>query len=112
VSPAPRGRAAARARARSICAASPRTPVSRSICRSSTSISISRIRGRDEIALEPDEEAFTGGSVVYASPGLRLHLPRGGAAVYALVQVPVYQRVNALQLTADANYVAGVQTRF
>ena len=69
-----------------------------------------RIRGRDRIDDEPEEEAFTGGTFVYASPGVRFSLSR--AAVYALVQIPLYQRVNALQLTSRANYLIGVQTRF
>jgi hypothetical protein len=69
-----------------------------------------RVRRRDRIRDEPGEEAFTGGMSVYASPGFRLSLNR--AAVYAIVQIPVYQRVNALQLTSKANYVIGLQTSF
>ncbi|HJQ35909.1 MAG TPA: hypothetical protein VKB93_02090 [Thermoanaerobaculia bacterium] len=69
-----------------------------------------RIRQRDRIDGEPEEEAFTGSTFVYASPGLRFSLAR--AAVYALVQLPLYQRVNALQLTSKTNYVFGLQTRF
>jgi hypothetical protein len=70
-----------------------------------------RIRQRDTITAEPDEEAFTGGTYLYASPGLRWSLANR-AALYAIVQFPLYQKVNALQLTADHNYVVGVQTRF
>jgi hypothetical protein len=70
----------------------------------------SRIRARDEIADEPEEAAFTGGTYVYASPGLRVPVGRG--ALYGLVQLPLYQRVNAIQLTSDANFVVGLQTRF
>lgn len=71
----------------------------------------SRFRAKDRIDESASEEEFTGGTFVYASPGARLRL--GSAmAVYALVQLPVYQDVNALQLTSDANYVVGVQTRF
>jgi len=70
-----------------------------------------RIRSRDDIEEEPEEEPFTGGSFVYVSPGLRV--PVGArAAIYALVQIPVHQDVNAIQLTSDANYVLGIQTRF
>jgi hypothetical protein len=69
-----------------------------------------RIRERDRIDAEPEEEAFTGGTFVYGSPGVRFSLAH--AAIYALVQIPVYQRVNALQLTSKTNYVFGVQTRF
>ncbi|HEX2834090.1 MAG TPA: hypothetical protein VHW00_13845 [Thermoanaerobaculia bacterium] len=70
----------------------------------------SRFRGKDTIEEEPEEGAFTGGTYVYASPGVRVPLGRG--AVYALVQLPLYRDVNAIQLTSDANYIAGFQTRF
>jgi hypothetical protein len=69
-----------------------------------------RIRDRDRIDDEPEEEQFTGGTFVYASPGLRFSLSR--AAVYALVQLPIYQHVDAVQVTSNANYVIGLQTRF
>ena len=70
-----------------------------------------RVRAKDDIGDEPEEEPFTGGSFVYVSPGLRV--PVGArAAAYALVQIPVYQDVNAIQLTSDVNYVLGIQTRF
>jgi hypothetical protein len=69
-----------------------------------------RIRKRDEIEDEPEEEPFTGGTYVYASPGLRFSL--GRTAVYTLVQFPIYERVNKIQLTSKQNYVIGLQTRF
>jgi hypothetical protein len=69
-----------------------------------------RIRKRDQIDDEPEEEPFTGGTFVYASPGLRFSL--GRTAVYTLVQFPIYERVNRIQLTSKENYVIGVQTRF
>lgn len=68
-----------------------------------------RIRERDRAA-DPEEAELTGGTFVYASPGLRWSL--GGASLYVLAQLPVYQRVNAIQLTSRTNWVAGVQTRF
>ena len=42
---------------------------------------------------------------------MRVGLP-GGIAAYWLVQIPVYQRVNGIQLTAGYNLVGGVQARF
>ncbi|HSP16077.1 MAG TPA: hypothetical protein VLV78_15130 [Thermoanaerobaculia bacterium] len=71
-----------------------------------------RIRAKDQIVRgEPNEDtAFTGGTVVYASPGIRYDVR--GAGLYAIVQVPVYQRVNELQLTSRANVIVGVQHRF
>lgn len=68
-----------------------------------------RFRQRDRAA-DPDEAQLTGGRYVYASPGVRVSY--GGSAIYALVQLPIIQKVNAIQLTADVNYVAGVQKRF
>ena len=70
-----------------------------------------RVRGRDrnpelDGALDP----FTGSSAVFVSPGLRFSFDR--AAVYGLVQVPVVQRVNGLQLTSDRNWIGGIQVRF
>jgi hypothetical protein len=70
----------------------------------------SRWRAKDRID-EPGESDFTGGTAVYASPGLRV-TAGGRGAMYALVQIPVYQRVNAIQLTSRRNFVVGVQTRF
>ncbi len=66
----------------------------------------SRFRARDS----GEDAEFTGGTFVYASPGIRFSTGRG--AVYALVQLPVYQDVRGIQLTSGANYIAGVQTRF
>ncbi len=71
----------------------------------------SRFRAKDRIEEEPEEEAFTGGTYVYASPGLRFSFGNRAAA-YALVQLPLYQHVNGIQLTSNANYVVGLQTRF
>jgi len=67
-----------------------------------------RIRERDHG--DPEETGMTGGTFAYASPGLRWSFR--GAALYAIVQLPLYQKVNALQLTSNSNYVIGVQTRF
>jgi len=81
-----------------------------------------RIREKDEIDDQAEEarthadaeplpeEDLTGGTYVYVSPGLKFSL--GSSAVYALVQLPVYQDVNGIQLTSSVNYLAGVQTRF
>ncbi len=70
----------------------------------------SRFRDKDTIGDEPEEAAFTGGTYVFASPGVRVPLRRG--ALYGIVQLPLYQDVNAIQLTSDANYIVGIQTRF
>jgi hypothetical protein len=68
-----------------------------------------RLRGRDE-SLDPEDHALSGGRFVFLSPGVRWSA--GRAAWYALVQLPIYQRVNGIQLTARRNVISGVQMRF
>jgi len=71
-----------------------------------------RFRAHDRTVngeFDPDT-LFTGGTYVYASPGIRVDTH--GMGVYALVQIPLYQKVNLLQLTSRANVVVGVQHRF
>ena len=68
-----------------------------------------RVRARDRME-DPEESELSGGRSLYASPGLRVSYR--GSAFYAIAQLPLYQRVNAIQLTSKANYVVGVQTRF
>lgn len=69
-----------------------------------------RRKSRDFSPEENGLDPFTGGTFVYASPGVRFSGGRG--AVYALVQLPLYRDVNGIQLTSDRNYVIGAQTRF
>jgi hypothetical protein len=59
---------------------------------------------------DPEKAELSGGRALYASPGARVSYR--GAAFYAIAQLPLYQRVNAIQLTSDANYMLGVQTNF
>ena len=68
-------------------------------------------RGKDDAGDTGEDPANTGRTSVYVSPGLRVGLP-GGLGAYWLVQIPVYQRVNGIQLTSDYNLVTGVQARF
>ena len=68
-------------------------------------------RGKDDVGDTDEDRDHTGRSEVYVSPGLRVGLP-GGIAAYWLVQIPVYQRVNGIQLTAGYNLVGGIQARF
>jgi hypothetical protein len=70
-----------------------------------------RRSSRDGVGSTEENPALTGGTYVYVSPGIRLLLRRGVSG-YAYVQLPVYQNVNGLQLTARANYLAGIQQRF
>jgi len=68
-------------------------------------------RDRDAVGNTDEDPSHTGRTSIYLSPGVRVGLP-GGIAAYWLVQIPVYQRVNGIQLTAGYNLVGGVQARF
>lgn len=68
-----------------------------------------RVRASDRLD-DPEDAAMSGGRALFVSPGLRY--THRGSAIYAIVQLPLYQRVNVVQLTSDRNYVLGVQTRF
>lgn len=69
----------------------------------------SRVQEKDR-GPDPRETAFTGGTHIYASPGLRFAVR--GVGAYAIVQLPLYQRVNELQLTSRTNVIIGLQHRF
>ena len=57
---------------------------------------------------EPDD---TGGTFVHLSPGINVALSEK-TQLYGFVQVPLYQRVNGVQLTADWSVAAGLSHRF
>ena len=66
-------------------------------------------RGRDSGAnAEPDD---SGGKFWFLSPGFSYALTRE-AVVYAYYQVPIYQHVNGVQLTARGASAIGVSVRF
>jgi hypothetical protein len=67
------------------------------------------VRGRDRGAeAEPED---SGQRAVFVSPGISWNASPE-AQLYAFVQVPVYQSVNGVQLTADWSALAGVSFRF
>ena len=68
-------------------------------------------RGKDSVGDTGEDPNHTGRTSIYLSPGVRVGLP-GGIAAYWVVQVPVYQRVNGIQLTSDYNLLGGIQARF
>ena len=68
-------------------------------------------RDRDDVGNTDEDPSHTGRTSIYLSPGLRVGLP-GGIAAYGLVQLPVYQRVNGIQLSSKYNFVGGFQARF
>jgi hypothetical protein len=57
------------------------------------------------------ETADSGGDALFVSPGLS-HALTGGLQAYGFLQLPLYQYVNGVQLTADWAVVAGVSARF
>jgi hypothetical protein len=64
-----------------------------------------RDRGSDA---EPEDSGLTSLSI---SPGLSIPIT-SGTRLYTVVQLPVYQHVNGVQLTYDAAWVAGVAVSF
>ncbi|MBI3575835.1 MAG: hypothetical protein HY083_09320, partial [Gammaproteobacteria bacterium] len=57
------------------------------------------------------EPRDSGGSFLWLSPGLSYTLTRA-AKVYGFVQLPLYQRVNGIQLTAGWSAAAGASWHF
>jgi hypothetical protein len=66
-----------------------------------------RVRAKDGVGNFDAEAGNTGGTALYLSPGLKFsvgpHL-----SLYGLFQVPVYQRVNGIQVVSDSNLYFGV----
>lgn len=69
-----------------------------------------RVKAKDDVGDTDAEAGNTGGTWAYLSPGLRVG--GGGTYVYGLVQIPVYQRVNGIQLVSDTNLFVGVTHAF
>ncbi len=70
-----------------------------------------RVRAKDDVGLTDAEPGNTGGSWVYLSPGFRIS-PRGGTALYGGVQLPVYRRINGINIVSDRNFYAGLTRAF
>lgn len=60
---------------------------------------------------EEAEPETSGGTFAWLSPGLSYALTRS-TQLYAFMQLPVYQRVNGVQLTADYAAAAGIHWKF
>jgi hypothetical protein len=69
-----------------------------------------RVNREDSKGETGEEVAKTGGTYVFLSPGLQAQW--NDWTLSALVQVPVYQRVQRIQLAAPYSLVAGVTRRF
>ena len=66
-----------------------------------------RVRGKDSVGSTDVDEENTGGTVAYVTPGIRAAMgPK--AWLYGMVQLPVYQRVNGIQIVSDMNLYGGV----
>jgi hypothetical protein len=70
-----------------------------------------RVRRKDQPGDTPEDVSFTGGEFIHLSPGARWHWG-GGLSTYVYLQLPVYQRVNREQLTADRAWVFGATWEF
>jgi hypothetical protein len=66
-----------------------------------------RVRGKDNVGNTDVNEENTGGTTAYVTPGFRLAMGRQ-AWVYGMVQFPVYQNVNGIQIVSEANWFGGV----
>jgi hypothetical protein len=67
-----------------------------------------RLRAKDDAGdAEDEEEANTGGAAVYATPGIRFDAVPG-FSIYGLAQIPIYERVNGIQVVAESNLVLGI----
>ncbi len=67
-----------------------------------------RVRAKDDVGdAEEEDAANTGGAALYLTPGLRVD-PISDLSLYGLVQIPVWERVNGIQIVAKTNLIIGV----
>lgn len=67
------------------------------------------VKGRDRGT--EGEPADSGGSFIWLSPGVG-YAAKQSLQLYGFVQLPMYQRVNGVQLTADWSATVGISLRF
>jgi hypothetical protein len=65
------------------------------------------IRAKDGVGSTDEEAGSTGRTSWFLSPGLRVTVAPE-TSIYGLYQLPLYQRVNGIQLTAKANLYVGI----
>ena len=70
----------------------------------------SRWRRKDDVGRTDGEADHTGGTAVYATPGLRVGM--SAVALYGYVQTRLYERVNGIQITAPVHLVLGTNYSF
>jgi hypothetical protein len=66
-----------------------------------------RVRAKDDPGDTDAEAGHTGGTAAFVSPGVRVQV-MAKTALYGIVQLPVYQRVNGINLVSDFNLYLGV----
>lgn len=66
-----------------------------------------RVRGKDDPGDTDAEAGHTGSTAAFVSPGIRV-TAAAKTAFYGIVQLPVYQRVNGINLVSDFNLYLGV----
>lgn len=71
----------------------------------------SRVSREDHKGNTHEEVEKTGGTYVYVSPGLQLTLAKD-LWLSTIVQIPVYQFVNSIQLTSKYNFLSSLSYRF
>jgi hypothetical protein len=67
-------------------------------------------KGKDS-GSDADQPDDTGGEFVYLSPGMSWNLTKS-LQLYGFVQLPLYQKVNGVQLVADYALMVGLSSRF
>jgi len=70
----------------------------------------SRFKGKDDVGTTDAVRDDTGGSFVYLSPGARVAFS-AKTALYGYVQIPIYQRVNGVNIVSRYNFFGGFQVR-
>ena len=70
----------------------------------------SRFRSKDDVGRTDAVRDDTGGSFVYVSPGFRV-APSPSTAFYGYVQIPIYQRINGVNIASKYNFLGGLQVR-
>ena len=70
----------------------------------------SRWRDQDEAGNTDTEPGNTGGTAVYATPGVRFAL--GQVAMFSYYQMRLYEKVNGIQITAPQHLMAGASYLF
>jgi hypothetical protein len=68
------------------------------------------LKGKDDAGLTHEEVEKTGGEYLYASPGVQLRW--GSWEWSSVIQIPVRQRVNNIQLTSDYNVLSSLHYKF